>query len=124
MPKRAKAIWCKWVYKTKKDSLGNIEYYNSRLVTKRFTPKKGTDYNETFSPISKEDSFHIIMVFVAHFNLELHQMGVTMASLNKDQEEKLYIKKIVGLFSCECENLICKLKKSIYSLKSASRCGI
>ena len=32
LPDGAKAIGCKWVFKTKKDSLGNIEMYKARLV--------------------------------------------------------------------------------------------
>lgn len=121
LPKGAKAIGCKWVYKTKKDSLGNIERYKARLVAKGFTQKEGIDYNETFSPVSKKDSFRIIMALVAHFNLELHQIDVKKAFLNGVLEKEVYVKQPEGFFSSEGENLVCKLKKSIYGLKQASR---
>ena len=74
IPKGAKTVGCKWVYKIKYDSKGNIEKYKARLVAKGFTQREGIDYNETFSPVSCKDSFRIIVALVAHFHLELHQM--------------------------------------------------
>jgi hypothetical protein len=58
-------------------------------VAKGFTQREGVDYNETFSPVSCKDSFKIIMALVAYFDLELHQIDVKMAFLNRDLEEKV-----------------------------------
>ncbi|RVW42667.1 Retrovirus-related Pol polyprotein from transposon TNT 1-94 [Vitis vinifera] len=76
LPNGAKAIGCKWVFKTKNDSLGNIERYKARLFAKEFTQNEGIDYKENFSPVSKKDSLRIIMTLVAHFDLEFQQMDV------------------------------------------------
>jgi hypothetical protein len=57
-------------------------------VAKRFIQREGVDYNETFSPVSCKNSFRIRMELVAHFDLELHQMDVKTAFLNRDLEEK------------------------------------
>jgi hypothetical protein len=72
IPQGAKTVGCKWVYKTKRDSRGNVERYTARLVAKGFTQREGIDYHETFSHVSTKDSFRIIMALVAHFDLELH----------------------------------------------------
>ena len=117
LPNGAKAIGCKWVFKTKKDSLGNIERYKARLVAKGFTQKEGINYKETFSSVSNKDSFCIIMTLVAHFDLGLQQMDVKTAFFNGDLEEEDYMKQPEGFFSSDGKHLLCKLKKSIYGLK-------
>jgi hypothetical protein len=121
LPEGYKKVGCKWVFKTKSDSKGNIERFKARFMAKGFTQKRGIDYKETFSPVSKNDSFRIIMALVAHYDLELHQMDVKTAFLNGSLEEEVYMDQPKG-FSIEGkEHLACKLKKSIYGLKQASR---
>ena len=73
----AKPIGCKWIFKIKRDSEGNVARYNAHLVAKGFTQREGIDFTETFSLVSSEDSFRIIMTLIAYFVLELHQMDVT-----------------------------------------------
>ena len=89
-----KAIGFKWVFKTKKDSLGNIERYKERFVAKGFTKKEGIDYMETYSLVSKKNFLCIILALVAHFNLELQQMNVKMTFLNGDLEDEVYNMKV------------------------------
>ena len=52
LPKGVKSVGCKWFFKTKRDSKGNVERYKAHLVAKGFTQKESIDYKETFSPIS------------------------------------------------------------------------
>ena len=121
LPEGFRTVGCKWVYKTKTDASGNIERYKARLVAKGFLQKEGIDYHDTFSPVSKKDSLRIIMALVAHFDLELHQMDVKTAFLNGELEEEVYMTQPEGFISEKGNNLVCKLKKSIYGLKQASR---
>ena len=65
-------------------------------MAKGFTQREEIDYNETFSPVSCKDSFRIIMAFVAHSDLELHQMDVKTAFLNGDLEENVYMTQPKG----------------------------
>ena len=121
LPDNCRAIGCKWVFKTKKDANGNIERFKARLVAKGFTQKEGIDFNETFSPVSTKDSFRIIMALVAHYDLELHQMDVKTAFLNGDLIEEVYMHQPEGFRVGGNDKLVCKLKRSIYGLKQASK---
>lgn len=121
LPNGISLVGCKWIYKTKRDSLGDVERYKARLVAKGFTQREGIDYHETFSPVSKKDSLRIIMALVAHFDLELHQMDVKTAFLNGDLAEDVYMCQPEGFVNPNNNKLVCKLNKSIYGLKQASR---
>ena len=86
-----KSIGCKWMFKTKRDSQGNVERYKACLVAKGYTQKKGIYYKETFSSVSSKDSFRTIMALVAHYDLELHHMDVKTTFLNGDIGETIYM---------------------------------
>ncbi|GMP36789.1 hypothetical protein CsSME_00008798 [Camellia sinensis var. sinensis] len=121
LPQGTKTVGCKWVFKTKRDPKGNVERYKARLVAKGYTQKEGIDYKETYSPVSNKDSLRIVMALVAHYDLELHQMDVKTAFLNGDLHEVVYMDQPEGFQDESKENMVCRLKKSIYGLKQASR---
>ena len=70
--------------------------------------------------MSSKDSLHIIMAIVAHFDLELHQMDV-ITFLNGDLVDHVYMSQPTSFEEVGKENMVCKLQKSIYGLKQASR---
>ena len=61
------------------------------------------------------------MALVAHYDLELHQMDVKTAFLNGELHEDVYMAEPEGFVMEGKDHLACKLKKSIYELKQASR---
>jgi hypothetical protein len=71
--------------------------------------------------VAKKDSFRIVMALVAHYDLELHQMDVKTTFLNGDLQENVYMSQPKGFVVDGKEHMGCKLKKSIYGLKQASR---
>ena len=61
------------------------------------------------------------MAMVAHYDLELHQMDVKTVFLNGNLDEEAFMDQPVGFVVDGNEHMVCKLKKSIYGLKQASR---
>ena len=105
----SKQVGCKWVFKTKRDSNGNIKRYKARLVAKCYTQKDDIDYKDTFSHVSKKYALRIIMALVSQYNLESHQMDVKIVFLNGDLNEEVYMEQLSG-FSIEGNNhMVCKL---------------
>ncbi|RVW67425.1 Retrovirus-related Pol polyprotein from transposon TNT 1-94 [Vitis vinifera] len=91
--------------KTKRDSKGNIVRYKAHLVAKGFTQKKDIDYKETFSPISSNDSFRIIMALVAPNDLGLHQMDIKTKFPNGNIDETIYMVKLENFESNDSKQL-------------------
>ena len=109
------------MFKTKHNAKGQVGRYKIRLVAKGYSQREGIDFKGTFSPMSTKDSLRIIMAIVAHFDLELHQMDVRITFLNGDLVKNVYMSDPIRFEKVSKEHMVCKLQKSIYGLKHASR---
>lgn len=110
----------KWVFKIKHKSDGNVERYKARLVARGFSQTKGVDYNEVFSPVAKFPSLRFILSWAAKESFIIRQFDVKTAFLHGDLKEEIYMVQPEGYD--DGTEKVCKLKKSIYGLKQASRC--
>jgi hypothetical protein len=109
------------VFKTKRDAAGEIVHHKARLVARGFSQVQGVDFNETFAPVAKFTTIRCIVALGAALDLEMHQMDVKIAFLNGDLEEDIYMEQPSGFVQRSHEYFVCKLRKSLYGLKQASR---
>ncbi|KAL4383655.1 hypothetical protein GQ457_15G018400 [Hibiscus cannabinus] len=120
-PEGIKPIGCKWVFKKKTDMDGNVQTYKGRLVAKGFRQIHGVDYDETFSPVAMFKSIRILLAVAAFHDYEIWQMDVKTAFLNEKLEEDVYMTQPEGFVTPKNARNVCKLQRSIYGLKQASR---
>lgn len=119
LPPGRRAIKCKWVFKIKRRTSGEIERYKARLVACGYSQKAGIDYQETFSPVVRLDSVRVLLALVAKYDLELMHFDVKTAFLNGHLTESIYMQQPEGFR--RDNDKVCKLKRSLYGLKQASK---
>ena len=120
-PDGVRPIGCKWIYKRKKGIDGKVQTFKARLVAKGYTQKEGVDYEETFSPVAMLKSIRTLLSIAAYYDYEIWQMDVKTAFLNDSLDECIYMVQPEGFITQDQEQKVCKLLKSIYGLKQASR---
>ncbi|PRQ16639.1 putative RNA-directed DNA polymerase [Rosa chinensis] len=121
-PKERKLVGCKWVFR-KKEGVHDADAikYKARLVAKGYSQKEGVDYDEIFSPVVKHTSIRLLLSIAAQYDMEIEQMDVKTAFLHGDLEEDIYMSQPEGFVETGKEDLVCRLRKSLYGLKQSPR---
>ena len=123
-PPGANIIGSKWVFKAKKDAVGNIVRYKARLVAQGFSQISGIDYDDTYAPVAHLASSHAIIVMANWLGLELHQVDIKGVYLNGilHEDEVLYMQHPPGYKAQGISHLMLCLLKTLYGLKQSRHC--
>jgi len=118
LPKGAKAIGTRWVFKEKDNGLKK-----ARLVVLGYNQIPGVDYTETFAPVASNQAIHFLFAMSLYAmdkgqDWKIDVIDVETAFLNADLEETVYIKKPEG--STIKESYV-PLNKALYGLVQAPR---
>ncbi|KAM2554832.1 hypothetical protein TB2_018922 [Malus domestica] len=114
-------VGCKWVFRIKRKPNGFIDRYKARLVAKGFHQQEGLDYTETFSPVAKPVTIHLILTLATQFDWFLNQLDVSNAFLHGRLTESAFMQQPPGFEDPTKPHHVCHLHRSLYGLKQAPR---
>jgi hypothetical protein len=123
LPKGRRAINSKWVFDYKLDPYGYIKRFKARLVAVGYTQQKGSEYNETHSPVVKSKVVRLLIAMSAVLGMSVEQLDVDTAYLYGTLQETNYMRLPQGFEEVD-ENgdlLVAKLIKSLYGLHQSGR---
>ncbi|OUC47837.1 integrase core domain protein, partial [Trichinella nativa] len=119
LPADRKTIQCKWVFKSKINSDGEVSKYKARLVAKGYSQRAEIDYFETFAPVVRYESVRTLLAIAADEDLEILQFDVKTAFLHGKIDELIF-KEQPPCFN-DRSGRVCKLQRALYGLKQAPR---
>jgi hypothetical protein len=93
----------------------------ARLVAKGYSQVEGLDFGETYAPVARIESIHILLAYATYHGFKLYQMDVKSAFLNGPIKEEVYVEQPPGFENSEYPNHVYKLSKALYGLKQAPR---
>ena len=93
LPEGKEAIGCKWVFKVKHNSEGEVERFKCHLVAKGYSQRYGVDFEETFAPVVRFSSIRTLLAFAVNKDMIVHQMDVVTAFLNGELQEEIYMQQ-------------------------------
>ncbi|KAL2249839.1 UNVERIFIED_CONTAM: Retrovirus-related Pol polyprotein from transposon TNT 1-94 [Sesamum indicum] len=118
---RVKLIGCKWVDKYKLGTNREVTAFKARLVAKGYIQRLGVDFEEGYLPVAMAKSIQILLAIEALYDYKIWKMDLKMAFLNGFIEEEIYTNQLEGFTSAGEKLKVCRLQRSMYSLKQASR---
>ncbi|GJW28491.1 retrotransposon protein, putative, ty1-copia subclass [Tanacetum coccineum] len=121
LPPGCKTIGSKWIFKKKTDMDGIVHTYKACHVAKGYTQLYGVDYEETFSHVADIRAIRILISIAAYYDYEIWKMDIKTAFLNGYLDEDIYMVQPEGFLDPNHLRKVCKLQRSIYGLKQASR---
>ncbi|KAG7550979.1 GAG-pre-integrase domain [Arabidopsis thaliana x Arabidopsis arenosa] len=121
LPRGAKCIGVKWIYKTKLNELGEVNKYKARLVAKGYSQEHGIDYTEVYAPVARMDTVRTLLATAARHAWDIYQLDVKSAFLHGVLLEDVYIQQPKGYVEEGNDDKVYKLHKALYGLKQAPR---
>jgi hypothetical protein len=118
-PRGSNVVTGKWVFTHKLD--GSFDHDKARWVLRGFTQHPRVDYGETFSPVVKPVTVRTVLIIAVSHDWPVQQLDMKNTFLHGTLSEIIFCSHPTGFTDLAHPDLVCRLHKSLYRLKQASR---
>ncbi|CAI7838302.1 unnamed protein product, partial [Closterium sp. NIES-53] len=84
-----------WIFRVKRPP-GSPPAFKARYVARGFSPQKGVDYFQTFSPTPKMTTLRVLLHVAAQRDYELHSVDFCTAFLQGSLHEEIWLRRPPG----------------------------
>ena len=120
LPQGAIPLSSRWVFKRKRDHLGNVIKYKARLTPQGCYQHFGIDYSDTYAPVARMATLRYVLALACLLRLQTSSCDFTNAFLNAELKEDVYVNAPPGTPPLP-EGYVYKLQRALYGLKQSPR---
>lgn len=96
LPRGAKKVGVKWIYKTKHDEHGNVIKHKAYLVAKGYSQREGVDYTEVYAPVARLDTICTVITLTSNNMWNVYRLDVKSVFLQGTLNEDVYVEQPIG----------------------------
>jgi hypothetical protein len=93
LPRDAKIVGVKWIYKIKLNEHREVNKYKAHLVAKGYTQQHGMDYTKVFAPVARMDTIRLVIALAAQKRWFMFQLDVKSFFLHDELNEEVYVEQ-------------------------------
>ena len=110
------------MFRNKLDEGGRVARNKARLVPQWYRQKERIDYDETFAPIARIQTIHLLIAFATRKDFKLYQMDVKISFFNGHRKEEVYVAQPLSFESEKFLDHAYFLEKTMVSTKHHLSC--
>jgi hypothetical protein len=114
----------KWVFLNKQDEHRIVTRNKARLVAKGYSQVEYLDFDETFAPIARLESIHILLAYATHHCFKIYQIDVKSAFLNGPIKKEVYVEQPLDFEDEEFPNHVYKFIRRSMGLSKLQEYGM
>ena len=118
LPKGAIPLNRRWIFKRKRDHLGNVIKHKVRLTPQGCFQHFNVDYSDTYAPVARMATLRYMLALASLLQLQTSSCDFTNAFLNAELHQDVYINAPPGSPTLP-EGYVYKLQRALYGLKQS-----